>query len=203
MLDDADLDLPQEPAPEPPRRSGSRSFVVVAGILGGIMLLALVGLVVWTLVIRPQQLAAATEEPGLTSAQQTGTAIAHALQATSTASPTFTATSTRTPTPTRTPAPPTATNTPVTPLFSSTPGGPTAEPAGATQTVETLLTQAAMAQTAAVTGAPTETFTPTVTASALPQTGIADGPGGPGILIAMAALLLLVIIGARRLRNAE
>lgn len=201
MLDDSDLDLPQEPAPTPPRRSGSRSFVVVAGALGAIMLLALVGLAVYALVILPQQQAAAP--PEVSSVQQTNTAIAQGLQVTNT--PTRTATATRTATSTRTPAPPTATNTPVTPLFSDTPGTPLAGNA-ATQTVDALLTQAALAQTQAATGAaatsssPSET--PTATVTALPQSGIGDELGGPGLLIASAALLLLVIVAARRLRSA-
>lgn len=204
MLDDSDLDLPQEQEPTPPRRSGSRSFIVVAGILGGIMLLALVGLAVYALVILPQQQAAATEEPGLSAVQQTGTAIAHELQATLTSSPTTT--STRTPTPTRTEAPPTPTNTPVTPLFSSTPGGPTTEPAGATQTVDALLTQAALAQTQAAGGATataTNTPAPTATASSLPQSGIGDDLGGPGVLMLSATLMLIIIFAARRLRHAD
>jgi hypothetical protein len=94
-------------------------------------------------------------------------------------------------------------------LFTITAGGPTAEPAGATQTVEALLTQAALAQTQVATGTTSGTATatntpgPTATASSLPQSGIGDGLGGPGVLIAAAAMLLLIIAAARRQRNAN
>lgn len=201
MLDDSDLDLPSEQAPAPPPRSGNRSFVVVAGLLGAIMLLALVGLAVYALVILPQQQRAAqATEPS--ASQLTATELAHALQATSTATNTATRTPTRTATPTRTP---TATSTPVTPIFTGT-TAPTSEPAGATQTVDALLTQAALAQTQAATGGPataTSATTPTVTPSALPQTGIADDLGGPGLMLASALFLLLIIFAARRLRTVE
>ncbi len=199
MLDDSDLDLSQEPSPEPPRRSGNRSFLVVAGILGAIMLLALIGMAVYALVILPQQQAAAPSGPS--AAQQTNTAVARSLQITNT--PTRTSTPTRTPTNTATPRPPTATNTPVTPLFTDT-TAPTSDPA--TQTVAALLTQAALAQTqAAATAGPTATggptLTPSATASALPQSGFGDSSGAP-LLLGMALLLLVVIFAARRLRSA-
>lgn len=199
MLEDSDLDLSQEDSP-PPRRSGNRSFLVVAGILGGIMLVALIGLAVYALVILPGLRAA--EAPTLSAAQITNTAVARGLQITNT--PTQTRTPTRTATPTATAttaAPPTATDTVAAPIFTDT-GAPTTDPA--TQTVAGLLTQAALAQTqAAATSGPTSTpssDTPTVTPSALPQSGFGDSSGAP-LLLAAAALLLIVIIAARRLRN--
>jgi cytoskeletal protein RodZ len=198
MLDDSDLDLSQEPTPKPPRRSGNRSFLVVAGILGAIMLLALVGLVVYALVILPQQQAAVNTGPS--PAELTSTAVAHNLQITNT--PTRTSTPTRTPTNTATPRPPTATNTPVTPLFTNT-SAPTSD--SATQTVAALLTQAALAQTQAATSsgasATPSSQTPTATASALPQSGFGDSSGAP-LMLAVAAMLVLVIIAVRRLRSA-
>ncbi|UYN88731.1 MAG: hypothetical protein KIT08_06405 [Anaerolineales bacterium] len=190
MLDDADLDLPSE-QPEPPKRSGGRNFLVVAGILGGLMLLALIALAVYALVILPQQQRAAPDEG---AAQVTNTQIVQTQQPSNTA--TAQNTPTRTATATRTPVPPTATNTPVTPLFTSNPA--------ATQTVEALLTQAALAQeqAAATTdpGEATATTAPTATPSALPQSGLADDIGGPGILAMGAMLLLAIVFTARRLR---
>lgn len=198
MLDDSALDLSQEPSP-PPRRSGNRSFLVVAGILGGIMLVALIGLAVYALVILPGLRAAEPQPPS--SAQLTSTAVAHSLQITNT--PTVTRTPTRTPTRTftATSAPPTSTDTVAAPLFTDT---PTSTPEGATETVAALLTQAALAQTQAATStgasATPSSETPTSTPSALPQSGFGDSSGAP-LLLATAALLLLVIIAARRLRN--
>ena len=185
MLDDTELDLPEEPKSEPPRRGGNR-FVVMAGALGAIMLLALVAIVIYALVILPQQEAA---EPVLSAEQLTGTVLAQAAQVTNTSTTTLTAS--LTPTVTNTPRP---TNTP---LLS-----PTTDPA--TATVNALLTQAALAQTQAVspTGPSPTPGTPTVTPSALPSSGFADDIGAPGLLAA-AAVLLAVIFLARRYRNVE
>lgn len=190
MLDDADLNLPSE-QPEPPKRPRNRSFLAVAGLLGGLMLLALIALAVYALVILPRQQAAAPEEG---AAQVTSTEIVQAQQPSNT--PTNTLAPTRTATATRTSVPPTATNTPVTPLFTSNPE--------ATQTVEALLTQAALAQAQAATGDPQASATssaPTATPSALPQSGLADDIGGPGLLALGSALLLAIIVTARRLRT--
>lgn len=185
MLDDTELDLPEEPRTPPPQRGGNR-FAVAAGILGVIMLLALVAIVVYALVILPQQGAA---EPGISAEQLTGTALAQAAQVTNTATPSPTASST--PTRTNTPRP---TNTP---LLSPTTGP-------ATATVNALLTQAALAQTQAAspTGPSPTAGTPSSTPSALPSSGFADDIGAPGLLAA-AAVLLAVIFLARRYRNAE
>jgi cytoskeletal protein RodZ len=199
MLEDSELDFPEESPPPEPKRAGNRGFLVAAGTLGAIMLLAMVGIAYYALVILPEQQAA--EPPPLSAAELTGTAVALALQATNT--PTNTSTNTNTPTV----APPTATRTststltPITPLFTST---FTEGPNGATQTVNALLTQAAVAQTqAAGTSAASATQgtpgTPTSTPSALPDSGFADNIGAPGLLAAAAGLLLIIFI-ARRLR---
>jgi len=202
MLDDSDLDIPEQTPP--PQRSGGRSFLVIAGTLGAIMLLSLVGMAVYALVILPQQQA---EPPTLSDVQQTQTAVASALQVTNTSTPTvtFTATSSPTtepPTPTAETPSETPSETPLTPLFTNT---FTASPNPATATVNALLTQAALAQTQAATpGAQTSTpsisSTPSVTPSQLPDSGFVDDVGAPGLLAA-AAILLLVIFATRRLRS--
>lgn len=198
MLEDSELDFPEEsPLPEP-KRAGNRGFLVAAGTLGAIMLLAMVGIAYYALVILPEQQAA--EPPPLSAAELTGTAVAVALQATDTPTNTSTSTNTTTNTPTATQTS-TSTLTPITPLFTNT---FTASPNGATQTVNALLTQAAVAQTqAAGTSAVSATQgtpgTPTSTPSALPDSGFADNIGAPGLLAAAAALLLIIFI-ARRLR---
>jgi cytoskeletal protein RodZ len=199
MLDDADLDFPEDSSPEPPR-SGNRSFLVVAGTLGAIMLLALVGMAVYALVILPQQ--QAQEEPGLLAAQQTSTAAAlGALQATNTNTTAPTATRTATSVPNT--ATPSNTPTDVAPIFTSVASN---TPSGATETVNSLLTQAALAQTQASTVTPASatpgTATVTPTPGSLPESGFAEDFGAPGLLVA-AGLLLLVIFAARRLRTAE
>lgn len=186
MLDDTELDIPEGPGSEPPRRPGNR-FIVVAGALGAIMLLALVAIVIYALVILPEQEPAA---PGPSAIELTASALAR-VQVTDT--PLATSTASATPTNTNTPRP---TNTP---LLTST-----SDPA--TETVNALLTQAALAQTQAVSptpDGPTATpGTPTATPSALPDSGFADDAGVP-VLVGAAALLLAVIFVARRLRQAE
>lgn len=183
MLDDSDFDIPEDESPEP---SGNRRFITIVGILGTIMVLALIAMAIYALVILPQQEAVETEAPS--AADLTSEAEAKEIQSTSTAtvSPTLTHTATNTLVPDTV----TATETPVTPIFTSA-AGP------ATQTVEALLTQAALAQTEAA--STILTFTPTATLGDLPDAGFADDLGLPGLLIA-AGVLLLAILAVRRLR---
>lgn len=187
MLDDSDFEIPEDDSPAP---SGNRRFVIIVGILGAIMVLSLIAMAIYALVILPQQQAAETEAPSeeLSAAELTSEAEAKEIQATAT----VTATLTHTPTNTSPPPTDTPTETPVTPIFTSA-AGP------ATQTVEALLTQAAAAQTEAA--STILTFTPTATLGDLPDAGFADNVGLPGLLIA-AGVLLLVILAARRLREA-
>lgn len=180
MLDDIDRDDPQE---ERPQRSGNNRFVALAGILGAILLLALIAVAIYALVILPAQQAPPVEPDAELSIQQTATALALAAQATDTTAPT--STTSPTPAPSDTP-----TATPVTPIFTAAAGG-------ATATVNALLTEAAQALTATPGG---PTATPSSTPSSLPDTGFADEFGFPG-LIAAAGLLLVVIVFARRLRG--
>lgn len=197
MLDDLDLDIPEaSPPPEPPR-SSNRGFLVAVGILGSIMLLGLIAMVYYALVILPEQRAA-----GPSIDQLTQTAVARAVQVTSTNTPAASQTSTATLQPPS--ATPRNTNTP---LITNTSAATTGAPVGgATATVNALLTQAALAQTQALTSAasPTATTTPptaTNTASALPQSGFAEDVGAPGLLLG-AVILLAVIFVTRRLRTA-
>ncbi|MQC27271.1 MAG: hypothetical protein DWG76_07470 [Chloroflexi bacterium] len=200
MLDDIDLDLPEE-EPKRPRPSSGRSFMVVAGVLGAIMLLALISMAIYALVILPRQQAAEPKQPS--SVQQTTTALALAAAqdtSTNTSTSTASATATRTPTQTASPSPTeqatiAATDTPVTPIFTNTPGPTTA---GETATVEAALTNAALAATNA---ASTGTLTPTSTPSALPDTGFADDVGASGLILA-SLVLLAVIVLTRQLRSA-
>jgi len=89
MIDEINSDLP-EASPPPAPRSGNRSFVLIAGILGALMLLGLIAMVYYALVILPAQRAAAPSDLQLTQ-----TAVA---QATNTASPSPTLSATPSPT---------------------------------------------------------------------------------------------------------
>ena len=165
--------------------SDNRTFWLVAGILGAILILALVCMVVYAMVIVPnragnQEATAAAINTQNASVQMTVDAEAQAMAWTPT------------PTLSSTPAPvtPTASNTPVVAVGdnTSTPTGPTVTADPRTATVAALLTQQAGSG-----------ITPTPTR--LPDGGFADDVGIPGML-ALAAALVVVIFLARRLRTA-
>jgi hypothetical protein len=158
----------------PPEESSNRTFVIAAGILGGIVLLSIACLAGYALLIAPQQrqAAQAAADAQATQNAQINNALTSTFQAA--ALPT----TTLTPSPTSVIAQPTATSTPV--------STPTPDPA--TATVAAALTQAAVAQ-----------LTVVATSTALPGTGIADEYGLPGLVV-MAMAFMVVILLARRLR---
>ncbi len=170
-------------------RGSNRTFLVVAGILGGILLIALLAIAGYALVILPGR--DTGQQTQVAAINATNTVIAEEAQLTAlvmrgTITPTFTATlppatETLTPAPTNT-----ATATPV--LAPTNTPEPTSEGTQdpGTATVAALLTQQAEE-------------TPIPTATALPDTGFADDFGVPGLLL-VAGVLMVVIILSRRLR---
>ena len=216
--DDLDnLDETEQTTEEKAEEGGggnNRNFLLAIGIIGGIFLLMVIGLVLFALFYLPQQrtMRAATNAVVLT--QNAGTVVFATGQAQlaaqmQTPSPTLT--------PTVTQIPPTATFTSVVVVATNTPTiTGTVAPAVVderTLTVAALLTQAASGKTgtAAVTsGAGTGTTPGTAAApgsttgtpgaaTALPTSGFADEVGLPG-LFGLAAVLVIVIVLARRLR---
>jgi hypothetical protein len=198
MLDDFDFEDFDESEPEglPPEEGDNRTFLLVAGGLGVLVVLTLIIMAVYAFFILPNRGGGDADANATIAAQNeqiaqslTETAIAGAFSPT----PSNTAAPTNTPAPTDTPAV----------IFSPTPGGtdvgigPTADPR--TATVEALLTQAAVAQTQAASSILTVTPTPTPVSS-LPDTGLLDDLGTTG-LIGLTAILLVVIFAARRLRS--
>ncbi len=168
----------------PPEEASNRTFVIVAGVLGAIMLLTLVALALYAFIFGPRRDEQRATQIAEINAQNTQIALAaeqtaQALQ--------FTDTPTATLTPTVTP---TFTSTPTSVVVVPTEVQATATPDPRTATVAALLTQAAGAQ---------ETVTPT--ASGLPQTGFAEDVGVPG-LVGLTLVLVVVIFLARRLRTA-
>ena len=170
-------------------RASNRTFLVVAGILGGILLIALLAIAGYAVVILPDR--DTGQQTQVAAINATNTAVAEEAQLTAigkqiTLTPTFTAT--LPPTETLTPVP---TNT-ATPVLAPT-NTPEATSEGTldpeTATVAALLTQQA--------GEGEET--PIPTATALPETGFADDFGVPGLLL-VAGVLMVVIILSRRLR---
>jgi hypothetical protein len=201
-MNDVEQELGEE---QPPESNGNRTFLIIAGTLGGIMVLALLciaGLALYRYL--PSQRAAVNQSE--TQAVQDTSAAVVALSISETAAvPTSTATRQPTFTPTNTPVP---THTPVIVLAPSK--TPTVDIAIATQYA--LLTQTAVHEFATITssaptpGGPTSAAqataaTPHPTSTALPKTGIADELGTPGLL-AVAFLLVVVIFIVRALRTA-
>ncbi len=170
-------------------RGSNRTFLVVAGILGGILLIALLAIAGYALVILPGR--DTGQQTQVAAINATNIAIEEEARLTvivmrGTLTPTFTATlppatETLTPAPTNT-----ATATPV--LAPTNTPEPTSEGTQdpGTATVAALLTQQAEE-------------TPIPTATALPDTGFADDFGVPGLLL-VAGVLMVVIILSRRLR---
>ncbi|RLD00452.1 MAG: hypothetical protein DRI46_07365 [Chloroflexi bacterium] len=175
-------------------RGSNRTFLVVAGILGGILLIALLAIAAYAVLILPGR--DTNQQTQAAEINATNTAVAEGAQLTAVArqvtfTPTFTAT--LPPTETHTPAP-SSTSTPVlAPTNSPVPDGGTPAATAdlaATATVAALLTQQAG-------GA--DTPTPIPTSTALPDTGFADDFGVPGLAL-IAGVLLVIIILSRRLR---
>ena len=165
---------------QPPEESGNRTFLIVAGIFLGIILLSGACLAGYGFIIIPQQRDQRDTQQAVLveqNVQMNTTLTALAQEAMLSQTPLATET-------------PVATNTP--PIQAQETTSPTAsilDPQ--TVTVIAAFTQAAQAQQ-------TITFLPTTTA--LPQGGIADEVGASG-LIMMAIALVFVILLARRLRS--
>jgi len=169
-------------------RGSNRTFLIVAGILGGILLIALLAIAGYAVLYLPSR--DTGQQTQVAEINATNTAVAEEAQLTAiakqvTMTPTFTATSPPTNTPTMIPS---STSTPVL-APTNTPDG-TEDPA-ATETVAALLTQQAGGG---------EGATPIPTATALPDTGFADDFGVPGLVL-VAGVLMVIIILSRRLRT--
>jgi membrane-bound lytic murein transglycosylase B len=159
----------------PPEESSNRTFLIAAGILGGIVLLSIACLAGYALLILPGQNASRQQAAAAQLTQNAQVAAALTATAQAISFPTATAT-------------PSLTPTPVVAQSSATSTPSTVTPDPATATVAAALTQAALAQ---LTSVPTST--------ALPGTGIADEYGAPGLVVLGMALIAVIFL-ARRLR---
>jgi len=180
-LEDNDFDLESEDSTSP-EESTNRTFFIVAGVIGGVMLLALICLALYSLVYAPRRNNQQATQVAAINAQNTQ--VAQAAVETGLAAK-FTAT------PTITPIPPTATTSPSPTLVIAAPTqGPVTPTIDRTATVSALLTEAAAGR-----------LTATPTASALPDTGFAEDVGVP-VMVGLALVLVVIIFLARRLRTA-
>jgi hypothetical protein len=169
-------DNPEFDDPNPPEESSNRTFLLVAGILGGLVLLGLLcigGYLFWrnssNQQVQANAIAQATQQASTVQAGVTQTLIAQNL--------TQTAAVTNTVPPTNTPVIAEATAT-----SSPTPGA-------ATVTVAAAFTQLAVS-----------TQTVIATSTALPNTGFVDEFGAPGLMLAAVALVAVIFL-VRRLRS--
>ena len=175
----------------PPEESGNRTFLIVAGILGAVMIITLICIVVIAMFWLPRQQSAKKTENAQRLAQNTVVALGVAqteAAAKFTPTPTITKVPVNTPTATQT-KPPTNTQVVAKAATSTVTSAVTIDPK--TPTAAALLTQAAIAQKTVI-----------ATSTALPPSGFADEVGMP-VLLGLAALLVVIIFMARRLRTAH
>lgn len=169
---------------------GNRNFMLAVGIIGAIFVISLIGLGLYIFLGQPRQTQSLRETAAVINANNTATAMS-ATQAAALNVQRLTLTAgapTITPIPTNTPVVAIATAT--ADLTATSLAGALADPAARTATVAAFQTQ--VAASTKITG----------TTTALPQTGFAEDVGLPGLLGA-AAILLLVIFLARRLRISQ
>lgn len=190
----------QEPPEETvvvPEESSNRTFLIVAAALGGIALLALICIGTYALVFLPRMRTAQDQQRMTLEAQDTE--VAMIIMGTSTAAEQTAIVAAYTATPTRTPVPPTFTPTPSpTPVVAqaspdASMGGISPDMATATMLYATLHANSTAVMQTLAAASPTPT--------ALPQGGFADDVGLP-VMLGLAALLIVVIFLARKLRTA-
>ena len=169
-------DEPEFEEPNPPEESGNRTFLLAAGVLGGLVLLGLLciaGYVFFRNSSNQQNEATAIAQV----TQQQATVQAGVTQTIIAQNQTQTAAVTNTVPPTNTP------------VIAEATGTPSPSPAPATVTVAAAFTQLANS---------TQTIIPTSTA--LPNTGFVDEFGAPGLMLAAVALVAVIFL-VRRLRS--
>jgi heme/copper-type cytochrome/quinol oxidase subunit 2 len=188
MLDDGNaLNMSETPDAPPPEEKSNRTFLIVGGVMAGLVFLTLVCLAIYFLVIRPRSAATrnaaqATIEAGNAQAIQQVTLTAQAALWTPTLPPTSI------PVNTSTAVPKTATVSP-TPVISIPLSSPAATATFNQGTVVALQTQLAfqMLSTAAA-------------IQAMPQTGFFDEVGLPSMIILALALVVIIFL-VRRMRK--
>jgi hypothetical protein len=192
----SDFDYSQFEETPPPQGQNNRTFLVIAGILGAVILLALVAMAAYAFLVLPGRNSQLAEKAAIANAANTATVMAATSSALTAMAPT------NTPLPTNTPTPePTFTPLPTEEPATATPelgtGGGLTEDMAMTATVSALLTQAAEGKPAA-----TEEGDPTVAATALPTTGFADGMGIPS-MVGLGVLFIALIMITRQIRSAR
>ena len=194
-FDNLDSDITpeiEEEAEIPPEETSNRTFLIVAGILGGVMVLSIICLGLFIL-LKPNKGGQKVSEIETQNAANAFSATKTYEASKWTPTPTLTPTATPvTPSPTASPIP-AVTDTPL----IHEPKATFTESGMNQSTVEALNTQ--VAATKAGKATVTSTVKPQGT---LPSGGFADQVGAPGLL-GLAIVLVVVIFLARRLRAAS
>lgn len=187
MLDEGNNFNLEPPSPLPPEEGSNRTFLIVAGVLGALVLLTLVCIAGYVFLLGPRLSAqrsttqtAVFATNAKVASQMTATALAKLWTATPLPLPS------PLPTATATLVPATPTNSP-TPVVAQPSNTPIATTDPMTATIAAEQTQVALTLTAQPTG--------------MPKTGFADQVGLPGLVI-LALVFVAVILLARRLRRA-
>ena len=186
-----------------PEESSNRTFIILAGALGGVALLAVICILVYALAIRPQQVDDQAERASAVQTQnaevemiieQTSTSAAiTAIAAAATATPTQTKEPTFTPTSTAT-----FTLVPTTAVVAmQTTTAATLDPTSAAETSMFESADATATAKAALGGQ--VTLTP-IHPAEIPDAGWADNVGLP-VMLGLAGLLILVFFLARLARR--
>lgn len=183
------------PDAPPPEEGGNRTFLIVGGVMAGLVFLTLVCMAIYFLVIAPRNTAQR-------SATQTAVSQANAQviqQMTSTAeaalwTPTSPPTPLASPSPSPVPMTPTSSPTPVIAVNTAT-VTVTTDPA----TLIAMQTQLSGQMTS--TALALATSSGAATPSTMPRTGFFDEIGLPGLIL-LALALIAVIFLARRMRKA-
>ena len=196
MLNEGNDGNLNNPMDTPPEESNNRTFLIVGGVMAGLVFLTLVCMGIYLLVIRPNQTAKTAGTQTAVARQniqgiQQSTQTAEAALWTPTLEPSATPTNSSTPMVNS----PTVSRTPVvvmsTPTFS-----PTNDPA----TLAAMQTQLSVQMTATASAA-LALGTRGIGGEGMPRTGFADEIGIPTLIILAVALVAIIFV-ARRLRKA-
>jgi hypothetical protein len=179
-----------------PEEASNRTFILIAGAIGVVAILSLVCIVVVYLSLSRSR-TAQVEQQATLDAQNTE--VAGIIAETSTSAAMDAIRAAYTPTPTQTSVqPPTFTPTATTPVVAESPTPATPSPIG--PTLDPLLATATQMQATINAQLALATLTAKPSATAIGQYGFAEEVGLPAML-GLAALLIVVIFLARRLRT--
>lgn len=206
-----DLDFSNYEQEPPQKPQNNKTFMIIVGVLGAVILLALIAAAAYAMLILPGQNAAKQNLAIQVNAQNTATVMAAtsaamtAVAPTDTPEPTATLEPTTAPEPTATPEPKSVDVESETTVVAAADGTPLDENQAMTATVSALLTQASgikpddSSTTATVDPA---AFDAAATATALPTTGFADEVGIPS-MVGLGLLCIVAIIVTRQARLAR